>query len=143
MSPCKNKLHPGAAPPSKLFTASSPPGISSAQRGEAPTAPPPPPPEGKQGVTANATWSGRHFSQIPAAMVPMALPLPSHPGSQQREKREKKGKKKSKPAARRDQSTANAQDLPSKLWQDIPRRPFPIEHPGFGEGGWDKEKESQ
>lgn len=28
-----------------------------------------------------------------------------------------------------------------KLWQDIPRKPFPIEHPGLGEGGGDKEQQ--
>lgn len=44
-------LHPGASPRPR--------------EGEAPSAPPPPS-EGKQGVTANATWSGRHFSQMPA-----------------------------------------------------------------------------
>lgn len=50
----------------------------------------------------------------------------------------KKEKKESKTAASRDQSTAIAQI--SKLWQDIPRKPFPIKHPGLGEGGWDKEQ---
>lgn len=116
------------------------------REGEAPTAPPPPLPEGKQGVTVNATWSGRHFSQIPGVMVPMALPvchkpsgLPAEPSLGRREGK-KGGKKPPKPAASRDQSTATAQDLPSKLCQDIPRRPFPIEHPGFGERGWDKEQ---
>lgn len=115
------------------------------REGESPTAPPAPLPEGKQGVTANATWSGRHFSQMPGVMVPVALPvchkpsgLPAEPSLGRREEKMEK-KKNSKPAASRAQSTANAQDLPSKLGQDIPRRPFPIEHPGFGERGWDKE----
>lgn len=78
--------------------------------------------------------------------MPVALPvchkpsgLPAEPSLGRREEKMEK-KKNSKPAASRAQSTANAQDLPSKLWQDIPRRPFPIEHPGFGERGWDKEK---
>lgn len=79
-------------------------------------------------MTANATWSGRHFSQMPA-----------EPSLGRREK--KKGEKwKSRSAASRDQCAANAQDLPSKLWQDIARRPFPMEQPGLGEGGWDKEQ---
>lgn len=76
-------LHPGASPQPR--------------EGEAPSAPPPPLPEGKQGVTANATWSGRHFSQIPAVMVPMALPVTSHWGSQQSPawgEERKKGEKK-------------------------------------------------
>lgn len=33
---------------------------------------------GKQGATADATWSGRHFSQIRVVMVPMALLIASH-----------------------------------------------------------------
>lgn len=73
------------------------------------------------------------------ACLSQAIWAPSR--AQLGEKRGKKrGKKPPKPAASRDQSTATAQDLPSKLCQDIPRRPFPIEHPGFGERGWDKEQ---
>lgn len=113
------------------------------REGEAPTAPPPPLPEGKQGATANATWSGRHFIQIPAVLVAHGIVCHKPSGlltesSLRRREKKRRKKKESKTAASRDQSTAIAQI--SKLWQDIPRKPFPIKHPGLGEGGWDKEQ---
>lgn len=68
------------------------------REGEAPTAPPPPLPEGKQGATANATWSGRHFIQIPAVLVAHGIVCHKPSGllteSSLRRREEKRRKKK-------------------------------------------------
>lgn len=70
------------------------------REGEAPTAPPPPLPEGKQGATANATWSGRHFIQIPAVLAAHGIACHKPSGllteSSLRRERKKEGKKRIK-----------------------------------------------
>lgn len=129
-----NKLHPGAASPSRLFT-TSPPLVQRGGRSHCTTTSSSSR-EARSDCKCHLEWQA--LQPDPSSDGAHGILVTSHLGCQQSPAwggEKKRGeKKKSKTAASRAQSKTNAQDLPSKLWQDIPRRPFPIEHPGMRMG---------
>lgn len=92
----------------------------------------------KQRATADTTWSGRHFSQTWAEMVPVTLLFASHLGCQQSPTHEEDRKNKDKIKAL----------LPAEAKLQLPRgvclqttaehlkKAILREHPGLGNGDW-------